>query len=183
MLAGHGAHGAGACRAPRVEAEFRHRGQPGHHAHTCPLNREQQQQHFLTPISAKAAPAQRHAHHCSICGAVSHTQAHTPTHAHTHLHACTHTYKHNRARVHTQAHTHTYTCAHTQTRGHTYKYTCTHTRAHAHLHIHARIHAHTHTNSHAHMHIHAQVARVIVNFSASLVTSDAPTLVSCFNKI
>jgi hypothetical protein len=33
------------------------------------------------------------------------------------------------------------------------------------------------------MHIHAQVARVIVNFSASLVTSDAPTLVSCFNKI
>jgi hypothetical protein len=36
-------------------------------------DKEQQQQHILTPASAKAAPAQRHAHHCSICGAVRHT--------------------------------------------------------------------------------------------------------------
>ena len=49
--------------------------------------REQQQQHFLTPASAKAAPAQCHAHHCSICGAVRHT--HRGEHTHTHTHTLT----------------------------------------------------------------------------------------------
>jgi hypothetical protein len=32
-------------------------------------DREQQQQHILTLALEKATPAQRHAHHCSICGA------------------------------------------------------------------------------------------------------------------
>jgi len=79
-------------------------------------DREQQQQHFLAPASAKAA----HAHHCSICGAVRHTHKGVPAprthvHAHTRTHAC--------ARMRTHAHTHTRTHAH--------MHTCTHTHEHA----------------------------------------------------
>jgi hypothetical protein len=122
-------------------------------------DREQQEQHILTPASAKAAPAQCHAHHCSICGAARHTQAHT--------HACVHTYKYKRAQLLTGAHTHVHmhTHKHTDTRAHIQmpKHTA-HTRAHTQTHIHAQ--------SHAHMHMHAHVARVMgfANFSASLVT-------------
>jgi len=39
-----------------VKAMLAHCGQPGHHARTCPLNREQQRQHILTRASEKAAP-------------------------------------------------------------------------------------------------------------------------------
>ena len=162
LLAGHEVHGAGACRSLCVEAEFRHRGQPGHHARTCPLNRQ--------GIAAAAHP---HAYfskgcsstascYCSNCGAVRRTQAHT--HTHTHTLTCmrmrTHIQTQTGAHIHTGTHTHTHTHAqkHRHTRAHTHTHTCTHTRAHTHL--------------HAHMHIHAHVARVMVlaNFSASLVT-------------
>ena len=94
-------------------------------------DREEQQQHILTPASAKAAPAQCHAHHCSICGAVRHTQACL----HTRAHMCTHT------------HAHAYAQTHRHTRAHTY----TRTNAQAH----ARAHTHTHTHAHSHTHAYA----------------------------
>jgi hypothetical protein len=77
------------------------------------LDREQQQQqqHILTPESVKDAPAQRHAHCCSVCGAARHTHRRARTHtytwtcANTQTHAFTHTHKHT--------HTHTCICMHT----------------------------------------------------------------------
>ena len=56
-------------------------------------DREQQQQHVLTPESAKDAPVQRHAH-CSVCGAARHTHRRTHTHTHTHTHIHTHIHTH-----------------------------------------------------------------------------------------
>jgi len=98
----------------------RHCGQPRHNARTCPVllaDREKQQQHTLTPASAKPVPAQRHAHHCSVWRA---KRQHTGEHAHTRTHTCTHTH----------THTHTHTCArahaHTRTRRHTYTHVHTH---------------------------------------------------------
>jgi hypothetical protein len=70
---GHGAHNAGACCALCVEAELRHRGPDTMLAPALSTDREQQQQHILTPASAKDALAQHHAHHFSICGATRHT--------------------------------------------------------------------------------------------------------------
>jgi len=110
-------------------------------------DREQQQQHILTPALAKAAPAQRHAHHCSICGAVRHTHAHTPTRAHTHTHANTHTHTHAHARIHTGAHTYIHMRTHqhtgTRTRTHTHAQTHRHTSAHKHTLVHAYTLTHT----------------------------------------
>ena len=140
LFACHGAHGAGACRALCIEAEFRHRGSPG--TMLAPVflkDKEQQQQHILPPASA-----QRHAYHCSICGAIRQTHRRTRmrthartciqtntlanknrrAHAHTHAHAQTH--RHTRAHIHTHKHTDTHM------RTHTYTHTCTHTRAHTH---------------------------------------------------
>jgi len=131
LFAGHGAHGVGACHALRVEAEFRHPGQPGHHARTCPLNRQgKQKQHILTPVSAKATLAQRHAHHCSICGAARHTHMRACTHTHTRMRTRTHIQTQTRVCIHTGAHTHTYTCTCTRTN------TQTHARTHTHTHTH-----------------------------------------------
>ena len=126
---------------------------------TCLLNREKQKQHILTPVSAKATPAQRHAHHCSICGAARHTHrracthAHvcTPTHAHTHAHA--HTYKHKRAHTHTHARAQTHARAHTHT--HARAQTQTYTRAQIHTHKHTGTHARTRTHTYTHMHARA----------------------------
>ena len=130
---------------------------------------EQQQQHILTPASAKAAPAQRHAHHCINCGAVQHTYIHahahtrahtqmhnhTQSHTYTHTHAHSHTYTNTNARVNTDRRAHTYSCARTNT--------CVRTRTHAHRHTSAC----THTR--AHMHMHAHVVRVMgfANFCLS----------------
>ena len=63
---------------------------PGVCSPSLSTDREQQQQHILTHVPAKAAPAQRHAHHCSICWAVRHS--------------------HTRARIHAGTHTLTRTC-------------------------------------------------------------------------
>ena len=79
----------------------------------------EQQQHILTPASAKAATAQRHAHHCSICGAVKHT--HTYTHAHTL------TRMRMRTHIHTHKHTGTHACAHTRVHAYTSAHTLTRT--------------------------------------------------------
>ena len=152
-------------------------------------HREQQKQHILMLVSAKATTAQRHAHHCSICGAARHTQAclhtrtHVHAHAHTRTHACarTHTYKHKRARVYTQARTHTYTCTRTNTQTHarahihTHKYTGTHARAHTHTHTHTRAHTHTHTRTHTCICTHTFARDWHRQFFS--VASDAPTLV------
>ena len=110
---------------------------------TCLLNREKQKQHILTPVSAKATPAQRHAHHCSICGAARHTQRCACTHAH----MCTHTCTHACARAHTY-NKHKRTRTNTQTRVSTHKYAQTHRHTRAHTHIHTNIHARTHTHTH-----------------------------------
>jgi hypothetical protein len=66
-------------------------------------DREEQQQHILALASAKAIPAQRHAHHCSICGAARDT--HTHRRACTHAHMCTHTHAHTHAHTHTNTNT------------------------------------------------------------------------------
>ena len=146
LFAGHGAHSAGACCALCVEAEFRHCSQPGHHAHTCPLNR----QHILTPASAKDALAQHHARHCSVCGgSKAHTYRLARTYAHTHAH------KH----IHTRMRTHTH--IQTQTRANTHR--CAHKHAHAHAQTHRHTHGRTykrpntqaHTRAHMHVHTHA----------------------------
>ena len=147
-------------------------------------HREQQKQHILMLVSAKATTAQRHAHHCSICGAARHTQAclhtrtHVHAHAHTRTHACAraHTYLHKHARVYTQARTHTYTCTRTKTQTHarahilTHKHTCTHT----HTHTHTCMRAHTLTRTHAYT-CSRRARDGLCHFFS--VASDAPTLV------
>ena len=125
LFAGHGPHGAGACRALFVEAEFRHCGTIL--APALSIDREKQQQHILMPASAKATPAQRHAHHCSICG---------PQHRHTGVPAHT--------RTHTHAHAHTHTNTNARAHIHTHKHTGTHARAHTHTHTHIHTYTHTH---------------------------------------
>ena len=104
LFAGHEAHGAGACRALRVKAESSDiLASPGTMLAPAPFStdRKQQKQHILTPVSAKATPAQRHAHHCSICGAARHTHTDVPAQTHT----CARTHTHTRMR----------TCTHIQT--------------------------------------------------------------------
>ena len=146
LLAGHGAHGAGACRSLCVEAEFRHRGQPGHHARTCPLNRQ----------GIAAAAAHPHAYfskgcsgtascYCSICGAVRHTQAHT------HIHTLTRMRMRKHIQTQTRAHiAHILTGANTHIHMHTLKHR--HTRAHKHTHKHTGTHTHAYTRAHTHTH-------------------------------
>jgi hypothetical protein len=97
-----------------VEAEFRHRGQLGYNARTCPLKR-QGTAAAAHPHAclAKAAPEQRHAHHSSICGAARHTYARTHTNAHTRSHAHTHTRMHTHIQTQTHADTHRRAHAHT----------------------------------------------------------------------
>jgi hypothetical protein len=87
----HEAHGAGACCTLR--AMFIHwsaRAQCTMLAPALSTDKEQQQQHILTPVSAKDAVAQRHAHHCSVCGTARHTHRRARTYAHTHTRARTH---------------------------------------------------------------------------------------------
>jgi len=119
---------------------------------------QQQQQHILALVSAKATPAQRHARLCSICGAARCTHRRACTHARTHAHTCTHTHVHTHthehthtnlkcARVYTLAHAHTYTCMRTNTQ--------THSRAHIHPRKHTGTHAHTHTHTRARTHAYA----------------------------
>jgi hypothetical protein len=167
LFAGHGAHGAGACRALCVEVKFRHRGQPGHHARTCSQqtgnSSSSTSSHLLSKGCSSTASCTPLQH---LWGRKAHTQRDTCTHTHvqTHIHihshacACAHTYKHKHARVYTQAHTHTHKHMHTHkyTRAHTYKRPNTQ--------------AHTRAHTHAHVHMHAHVARVMgfANFSASL---------------
>jgi hypothetical protein len=153
-----------------VLKQSRHRGQPKHHAHTCPLNRQ--------------GTAAAHSHACfskgcystasctplqHLWGSKAHTDTHTYKHTkHTHIHshscACAHTYKHKHARKFTQARTHTYTCARTNTQ--------TPARAQVHTHKHTGTHARTHTHLHAYIHKHAYVARVMgfAKFLALLTT-------------
>ena len=123
-----------------VEAEFRHPGQPGHHARTCILNRQgttaaaHPHACFSKGCSSTAsrAPLQR------LWGSKAHTYglACIYAHTHTHMHAHTYTNTHKNARILTGAHTHTHAHAqHTDTR------TRTHTNAQTHRRTHARTHA------------------------------------------
>jgi hypothetical protein len=134
LFAGHGAHGAGACRALFVEAEFRHGGQPGRLL-TFPLNRQ--------GTAAAAHPYACSSKGCSStasCTPLQHllgSTAHTHTRTHTNLNTNAHAYTHR------HTHTHTYTCIHTNTRMHT------HTNAQTHRHTHAHTHMHTHVHTHA----------------------------------
>ena len=124
---GHGAHGADACRALLVEAEFRHRGQPGTIlAPALSTDREQQQQHILT---------QRLLQH-----SVLHTTAASVGQqgTHRHAHARTHIQTNSRVRIetctgaHMHMHTHKRTGTNTHTHIHVDAYMCAHKRAHMH---------------------------------------------------
>jgi hypothetical protein len=97
-------------------------------------DREQQKEHILTLVSAKATPAQHHAQHCSICGAARHTQA--CLHARTRMHMCTQIQTQMRMCINTGTHTNTQT----------------HARAHIHTHKHPGTHAHAHTKTLIHTH-------------------------------
>ena len=118
LFAVYGAHSAGACCTLCV-AEFRHRGQPGLHACTCPLNRQE---------TAAAA----HPHACFSKSCFS-TVSCTPlqhlwgSKAHTHRHTRAHTHRHTHVLTQTQAHTRTHTNTHTRT--------LTHTHMHMHAHV------------------------------------------------
>jgi len=139
-------------------------------------DREQQQQHIFMPASAKAAPAQRHAHHCSICGAVRHT--HTERHMHTHVH--THIYAHTHAHAHT--HTNTNACAyshrrtHTHTHEHAQIHACTHILTPKHTGTHTRTHTYTHTLTRTRAYACTRCAHDGLRLFFS-VASDAPSLV------
>jgi ABC-type nickel/cobalt efflux system permease component RcnA len=89
LLAKNGAHSAGACCALCVEAEFRHRGQPGHHNRTCPLTASsvgQQGTHRMRILTGT------NTYTCTR----TNTQTHIFTHTHTHTHskACMHAHAH-----------------------------------------------------------------------------------------
>ena len=158
-------------------------------ARTCPVllaDREQQQQeqHTLTP-----APAQRRAHHCSVCGAARHTHRQACTHSfvhmhmHTHTHTQTHTH-HEHAHTHTNTNARQYTQARTDTHRHmhTHKHTDTHACAHIYMHnptgthtrAHTHIHAHAFTPTHAYTRTHCARDGLRQFFS---VASDAPSRV------
>ena len=154
LFAGHGVHSAGACCALCVEAEFRHRGQPGHHARTCPPNRQ--------GTAAAAHPHACFSKGCSstasrallqrLWGSKAHiyrlacTYAHTHTRTHTHIHTHAHTYAltHTNARKYLQARTRTYTCTRTNTQTHRHTHTHTHIQTPKHTGTHIRTNAHTH---------------------------------------
>jgi hypothetical protein len=117
---------AGACRVLRAEAKFRHRGQPRHHACTCPLNRQ--------GTAAAALPHACFSKDCSSTASCTPLQHLWGSKAHTHIHTCTHTHTHAHAHTHTHAQTHRHTrvCTHTCARIHE----CTYTHTHMHMHAH-----------------------------------------------
>jgi len=170
LFAGRGAHSAGACCALCVKAEFRHRGQPGHHARTCPLNRQ--------GTAAAAHPQACFSKWCSSTasrtslqrpwGNQAHIQASTHTHTYTHTHTQTH--------IHTHTHTHARTYTHTNTNTRKYSQartrTCTRRNTQTHAETHIQTPKHTGTHPHPHMHMHAHVACVMgfAKISASLAT-------------
>ena len=121
--------------------------------------------HILTPVSAEATSAQRHAHHYSFCGAARHTQACL----HTRMRTCTHIETQTCKSIHTGAHTNLHMHAHKHR--HMREHTCTYTRTNT------QAHTRAHTHSHAHMHMHAHVARMMGCANFFSVASDAPTLV------
>ena len=128
-----------------VEAEFRHRGQPGHHARTCLLHRQgtAAAAHTYACFSkgysgtASRAPLQR------LWGSKAHTYGLACIYAHTHTHMHAHTYTHTdtNARDYSQACTRTYTCTRTNTQ--------THARAHIQTPKHTGIHTRTHAYAYA----------------------------------
>ena len=142
-------------------------------------DRKQQQQHILTPASAKAG--------CSSTASCTplqnlwgskrdtHTGTHTRTYAHTHTQH-NHTLTRMRMRTHTytymRMHKHTDTRAHTHTRTNTQ----THTRALTHtlIHVHAYTRAHTLSRTHAYVCTRCACDGLRQFFS---VASNAPTLV------
>jgi hypothetical protein len=125
--------------------------QPGHHARTCPLNRQ-----------GTAAAAHPHACLSKGCsstasctplqhmwGSKAHTQACTRMHqssralAHTHTHAHVHTNTNTNAREYSQARTHTHIHVHALT----HRHACTHTHTHTHTRTCTSVHTHTHTHT------------------------------------
>ena len=173
------AHGAGACCALCVEAKFRTVASPGTMlAPALSLDREQQKQRILTPVSAKATPAQRHVHHCSICGTARHTHTGMPAHTHT----CARTHTHTRMRTRTYIQIQTRTCIHTgaHTQIHMHAHKNRHTRARTNTYLHTNTQAHTRAHTHTHVHTHVYACTRFVRdglrqfFS---VASDTPTLV------
>ena len=168
---------------------LRHRGQPGHHARTCPLIRQgtAAAAHPYACFSKRCSSIASRASLQRLWGSKAHKyrhiqHAHTRTHTHTHtytyihIHAHTYTHTNTNARKYSQARTRTYTCTRTNAQIHalsliqTHKHTGTHTRTQTHTHTHTRTHAHTH--AYARTRCASDGLRQI--FSAA---SDAPTIV------
>jgi len=119
-------------------------------------------------LPAAGAPAQRHAHRCSVWGAAA---------RHAHTHACTHTtmreYACVHARTHTHVHTRTHTHAHTETHTHTRTHT-THTCACEYTHTYKNTHTNKHNHAYARTHaLHRQHVLGFASFSAPLPTCPA----------
>ena len=123
-----------------VEAEFRHRGQPGHHARTCPLKKQ--------GTAAAAHPRAYFSEECPSTASCTPLQGLWDNKAHTYRLA--RTYAHTHAHIHTRMRKHTQTqkCANTRRLAHA------HTHAHAQTHRHTRVHTYTRTNTDTHARIH-----------------------------
>ena len=130
LFVGHGARGAGGCRALGVRTSLDIVASPGTMlAPALSTDRKQQQQHVLMPASAK--DAQHHAHHCCVCEAARHTHqasTHIRAHTRTHTHTRMRTYTNTNTRKYSQARTRTYTCTNTHTHRHTQTRACACTR-------------------------------------------------------
>ena len=144
LFAGHGAHSAGACCALCVEAEFRHCGQPGHHARTCPLNRQRTAEaaHPHACFSKGCSSTASHTLLQCLWGRKAHTYRLARTYAHTHAYIHIHTHAHTYPNTNTNAH------EYSQARTRMYTCTCTNTQTHARAHIQTPNHTGTHTHMH-----------------------------------
>jgi hypothetical protein len=126
-FAGHGPHGAGACRALFVK--------PSSEIVAPCSHLPSQQTGNSSNSTSSCLPQQRLLQHSAMHTTAASVGHNTDTQAslHTRAHMCTHTH------AHTQAHAHTHT--NTNARTHTH----IHMHAHKHTDTHARKHTHTHT--------------------------------------
>ena len=138
LFAGHGPHGAGACRALFVK--------PSSEIVAPCSHLPSQQTGNSSNSTSSCLLQQRLLQHSAM-----HTTAASVGH-NTDTQACLHTREHTRMRTRTHIQT--------QTRAHTY----TRTNTQAHTHVHTHTHTHTYTHTHTHMREHVALMMVLPNF-------------------